>query len=84
MSSLNLNENTVLFGNDVNFKSDKIFDMILVLAKFFIFRCKIKGSVPSFTIFHRFLKQRYDIEKYNARSNLEYVKFKLEWIAIQN
>ena len=44
--SVTLNENIVLFGQDVNFKSDNTFDLIILQAKFFIYKCKINKTIP--------------------------------------
>ena len=41
-TSVTLNENIVLFGHDIHFKSDNTFDLIILQAKFFIYKCKIK------------------------------------------
>ena len=35
--SITLNESIVLFGHDVNFRSDDTFDLIILVAIFFIF-----------------------------------------------
>ena len=45
-TSVTLNENIVLFGQDVNFKSDNTFDLIILQAKFFIYKCKINKTIP--------------------------------------
>ena len=45
-ASLSLNENIVLFGSDRFFKSDDTFDLILLLAKLFIYKCKINKDIP--------------------------------------
>ena len=33
--SITLNESIVLFGHDVNFRTDDTFDLIILVAKFF-------------------------------------------------
>ena len=43
-SSVRLNESVVLLGLDTNFKSDDTFDLIVLLAKCFIYKCK--GEYP--------------------------------------
>ena len=41
--SITLNESIVLFGHDVNFRSDDTFDLIILVAIFFIYKCKVKN-----------------------------------------
>ena len=43
-TSVTLNENIVLFGHDIHFKSDDTFDLIILQAKFFIYKCKINKT----------------------------------------
>ena len=43
-TSVTLNENIVLFGHDIHFKSDSTFDLIILQAKFFIYKCKINKT----------------------------------------
>ena len=40
--SITLNESIVLFGHDVNFRSDDTFDLIILVAKLFVYKCKVK------------------------------------------
>ena len=55
-SNATLNENIVLFGHDINFKSDNTFDLIILQAKFFIYKCKINKTIPHLHLFKRYLK----------------------------
>ena len=77
--SLTINENIVLFGHDSNFKSDDTFDMILLLAKFFIYKCKIQKNIPQFHLFKRYLKNAFDVQKHIALVNMSYDKFVIDW-----
>ena len=45
-TSVTLNENIVLFGHDIHFKSDNIFDLIILQAKFFIYKSKMNKTIP--------------------------------------
>lgn len=76
---LTLNENIVLFGHDSNFESDEIFDLILLLAKFFIYKCRINRNIPRMDLFKRYLKTRYETEKYISRVNMTFDNFMLKW-----
>ena len=44
-------ENIVLFGHDIHFESDNTFDLIILQAKFFIYKCKINKTVPQLHYF---------------------------------
>ena len=44
---LHLMTSIVLFGHDIHFKSDNIFDLIILRAKFFIYKCKINNCICS-------------------------------------
>ena len=78
-SSFMLNEIIVIFGNSPGFSSDKILDLILMLAKFYIYTCKIREEIPQIRVFKRLLKARYEIEKYIAFINLDSVSFHTKW-----
>ena len=65
-TSVTLNENIVLFGHDIHFKSDSTFDLIILQAKFFIYKCKINKTIPQLHSFKRYLKTNFEVYKYNA------------------
>ena len=77
--NVRLTENIVLFGSDANFVSDVTFDLIILLAKQYIFHCKIAQSKPLLSVFQKQLKCRYDVDKYIALTNFEQGKFFLNW-----
>lgn len=80
-SSLHLNENIVLFGGDSHFRSDDTFDLILLLAKFYIYRCKMNKDIPLFKPYIHYLKSRFETEKYVSCINMLNVNFNLNWHA---
>ena len=53
-------ENIVLFGHDIHFKSDNTFDLIILEAKFFIYKCKINKTIPQLNLFKRYLKTNFE------------------------
>ena len=55
-TSVTLNENIVLFGHDIHCKSDNTFELIILQAKFFIYKCKINKIIPQLHLFKRYLK----------------------------
>ena len=48
---VNLNESIALLGHDCDFKSDDTFDLIILLAKILIYKCKVKKNIPQFHFF---------------------------------
>ena len=54
-TSVTLDENIVLFGHDIHFKLDSTFDLIILQAKFFIYKCKINKTIPQLHSFKRYL-----------------------------
>ena len=57
-------ENLILFGIDHGFVTDTVCDLILLLGKFFIYRCKVQKINLSFKYFLRELYSRYLQEKH--------------------
>ena len=73
--AVTLNESIVLFGHDSNCKADDTFDLIIVLAIFFIYNCKIQKNIPQFDLCKRYLKTAFEAEKHIAIVNMSYKKF---------
>ena len=55
-------ENIVLFGHDIHFESDNTFDLIILQAKYFIYKCKINKAIQQLPFFFkRYLKTNLQI-----------------------
>ena len=76
---VNLNESIILFGHDCSYKSGDTFDLIILLAKFFIYKCKVKKNIPQFHLFRNYLETAFEAYKYIAMINMSYNKFTKEW-----
>ena len=63
-----------IFGAMTNFYSDPIFDLILAMAKYYIYRQKVKNEILNLSTFILELKNRFLADKYNAtlQSNNNY------------
>ena len=70
------------FDYDIHFKSDNIFDLIILQAKFFIYKCKINKTVPQLHLFILYLKTDFEVYKYNAKLQ-NYHKIVIEWCPYQ-
>ena len=77
---LNLSEKFVIFGWTNTMKTDVVIDFIFLFAKFFIWKCRFQNVNPAVDNFVRFLKYRYKIEKFAARSRGAIVSFEKAWL----
>ena len=66
----------VIFGTSNGIKTDTICDLIILLGKFYIYRCKVQNGELSTKIFITELYNRYLIEK--ERENNSQI-FKTQW-----
>ena len=74
-------EHLVLFGKCNDICTDKICNLIILLAKFYIYRCKVQNNNLNINVFMKELYKRYHIEKIiNDNSN----SFKNNWIPYLN
>ena len=78
--TVTLNENFALFGHDSQIKSDSTFDLIILRAKFYIYTCKINKNIPQLHLFKQYLKNTFDVDKYNAILTMSYDKIAAEWL----
>ena len=79
-TALRFSEHVVLFGCDSNFRSDQTFDLLILLAKSYIYKCKMSKENPIFQVFINILKERYEIEKFMAKINMRYCEFVQAWL----
>ena len=69
-------ENVVIFGYSDQIKTDQVCDLMILLAKFYIYRSKVQGIVLNTNIFIKEIYQRYCIEKEIQKNS---IKFKSTW-----
>ena len=69
-------ENLVIFGKCNDIYTDKICDFIILIAKFYIYRCKVQNKALNINVFIRELYRRYQIEKSISESSNS---FKNNW-----
>ena len=63
---MRLSQCLVILGIDNNIKIDSVFYSVLLLAKQYLYRCKIESLQPDIVAFKRKLIYRYRIE-YNSK-----------------
>ena len=76
---LRLSECLIVFGIDDNIKTENVFDFILLLAKQYLYKCKIEQQLPNIDIFRKNMLYRYKIEEYNAKMNCSCSNFSSRW-----
>ena len=59
-------EKLVILGMDGNCILDPVMDLIILLAKYYIYISKLPGTVPSFQGFKYIVKQKYATEVYKS------------------
>lgn len=65
--NLQLTKSLIILGTDSNVKIDSTMYLILLLAKQYIYRCKIERKTPSLNVFKKKLLFRFQIEEHNAK-----------------
>jgi hypothetical protein len=80
---LTINPVLVLFGNDNKTKTDSGFRHILLVAKFFIYKCRINKMKPTLQQFLIDLTNNYKMEQYGSRISLMNQSFVLKWAAYE-
>ena len=59
-----------MFGLCENLKTDKICDFITLMAKFYIYRCKVQHNDLNVNFFISNLYYRYTVEKHNSKNSV--------------
>ena len=77
--NIKITKNIVLFGIDSTAITDKIFDLIILLAKQYLYRCKFEQFVPLVAVFRKQLKLRHKLEEYNSKITFQENAFKKRW-----
>ena len=77
--NIKITENLVLFGIDSTAITDKIFDLIILLAKQYLYRCKFEQSVPLISALRKQLNLRHQLEEYNSKITFQENAFNARW-----
>ena len=76
---IKITANLVLFGIDSTVITDNIFDLIILLAKQYLYRCKFEQSVPLVSVIKKQLKLRHKLEEYNSKITFQENTFNARW-----
>ena len=77
--NIKITKNLVLFGIGSTAITDKIFDLIILLAKQYLYRCKFEQSVPLISVFRKQLKLRHKLEENNSKITFQENAFNARW-----
>ena len=82
--NMTFSDSFIVFGVKQNIRTDKVFDLILLLAKFHVYKCKLQNIIPNKPAFKQSLKNRYNIEMYNHAISFTMDKFRTNWLPYAN
>jgi len=69
----------IIFGISKDFKSDAVFDLLLLMAKKYIYYCKCLDKPLNFLCFQKEVGKRYVIEKYMYNTKCQWQKYVTKW-----
>lgn len=73
------NKNLIILGISQNTQTDTVLDLIILLAKHYIYRSKVNKTKPNYNHFENLLAMRYMIEKQMSITNSTFSKFQTKW-----
>ena len=68
-----VNEKLVLFGQSEFLFTDNVCDLIILMAKLFIYKCKVQGRTLNTRSFINEIYTRYCVEKINSRNSIQFI-----------
>ena len=78
LSFVKFTQNLVLFGTEIDIKTDTVFDLVILQAKQFIY--KLDKCLPTLSCCLQQLVLKYKTDEYNAKINGELPIFILNWL----
>ena len=60
---LSFSEQLIVFGHKKNVLTDKVIDLLLLVGKWHIYKCKLQDTEPMINVFKQQFKSRYFIER---------------------
>ena len=78
-TNFNLEKDTILLGCTKNHNISNVFNYVILVAKFYIYKSRCEGSLPNLFSFRYYLHDKYCVERYIAMKNLSIDKFDRDW-----
>ena len=69
----------ISFGSQVKTHTQDVVNFIIILAKYYIFKCKLEKINPIFAAFKRYIQARKNIEKHIAQMKNKLHVFNTKW-----
>ena len=79
LPDLNINATFIIIGTSNVGRVDPVLYFIILLAKQYIYHCKLDNKTPNLLLFKEMLYKRYCVEEYNARIKNIKGKFDSKW-----
>ena len=79
LDNFNIPKTTILLGISENFYTDRVFNLLLLMAKMFIYRQKVNSKPLSVDWFLNEIKERYYSERHTAILKNRKTKLDTEW-----
>ena len=70
----------VLFGTTTNCTIDKPRALIILVAKFYVYKCKLHGSMPELSVSQTIFRSRNNIQNYASFMLEKNFDFKMRWL----
>ena len=81
---VSLSKELILFGTDENVKMDEVFELLILFANFFVYKCRFNKVKPTVHIFTKELQYKYKVEKYKHCLDMQYYEFQKKWFPYIN
>ena len=77
--TLTISQEMVLFGTDENCEMDDVFELILLFAKFFVYKCRFNNTRPRLQAFLKELQYKYKTEEHVHCLKMQHNEFHRKW-----
>ena len=78
--NLSFSVSFIIFGTKPHCRTDKVLDLLILLAKLHIFKNKLQNNIPSIVSYKNVVKHRYNIERYSNMVAGTLNRFISDWL----
>ena len=78
--NLFFNDQLIVLGIKSNTVTDKVIDLLIIIGKWHIYKCKLQDREPNIEIFKKQFRERYKIEKYTNIEKSQRDLFDKTWL----
>ena len=73
----------MLFGLSEDYEMDETLAYVILILRFFVYKCRCEGSVPTMPAFQHYLHRKYLVDQQIARQNQKSLLFEQNWVKWQ-